>query len=187
MIKTGNGQEVLRLIDAARAGNESAFDELIDKYNPLIMSLVLKYLPQGSSDADFEDFRQEALIVFCNAVMRYDTAQRSVEFGLYAKICMEHVLVSQLRKLKKVIPTEPIEETLSYGDAGISFEEKETIREMWKVINETLSDYEKKVWDLYLAGESPESIAKSLGKDEKSINNALFRIRKKLRSVLGKT
>ena len=186
-MKTGNVEEVLNLIEAAKAGDERAFDELVDKYNPLIMSLVFKYLPQGASKADFEDFRQEALIVFCNAVMRYDTTQQSVEFGLYAKICMEHILVSQLRKLKKLIPVEPIEETLPYNDPGISFVEKENVREIWKIINETLSAFEKQVWDMYLSGESCESIAATLGKDEKSISNALFRIRKKLRSVLKRT
>ena len=183
-MKTDNKGEVITLIEAAKAGDESAFDELIDRYNPLIASLVSKYAPAGSSKADVDDFKQEALIVFCNSVMKYDTSQQSVEFGLYAKICVEHVLVSQLRKMKKRITVEPIDAALPYND--LSFVEKENIREMLKIINETLSDYEKKVWDLYISGESAEDIAKALGKDVRSINNALFRIRKKLRSVLKK-
>lgn len=185
-MKTGNKREVTALIEAAKAGDESAFDELIDRYDPLIASLVSKYAPVGSSKADIDDFTQEALIVFCNAVMRYDTSQQSVEFGLYAKICVEHILVSQLRKIKKRIPVEPIADALPYNDPGISFVEKENVREMWKIIDATLSDYEKRVWNMYLSGESAEEIARVLSKDTRSINNALFRIRKKLRSVLKK-
>lgn len=173
----------VRLIEAARSGKESAFDKLADKYDALVMSLVVKYAPEGYSD----DFKQEALIGLFNAVMRYNTSQQSVTFGLYAKICIENALKSQLREINKRVPVEQIDsDTSDYGDPAESFSEKENLRELWKIINENLSDFEKKVWDMYLSGETADSIAKALSKDTKSINNALFRIRKKLRSALKK-
>jgi DNA-binding CsgD family transcriptional regulator len=36
-----------------------------------------------------------------------------------------------------------------------------------------------------VSGASTSSIARTLGKDEKSISNAIYRIRRKLRQVLG--
>ena len=173
----------VRLIEAAKAGKESAFDELVDKYDALVMSLVVRYAPAGYTD----DFKQEALIGLFNAVMRYDTSQNSVTFGLYAKICIENSMKSQLREISKRVPVEQIDsETSDYGDPAESFSEKENLRELWKIINENLSGFEKRVWELYLSGETAESIAKTLSKDARSINNALFRIRKKLRSALKK-
>ena len=47
-----------------------------------------------------------------------------------------------------------------------------------------LSPYENEVWRLYMAGYSASAIATRMERDEKSIHNAIYRIRKKLREAL---
>ena len=47
-------------------------------------------------------------------------------------------------------------------------------------INTLLSRYEHRVLELYLNGQSYGQIAEELGKSEKSVDNAIQRIRKKL-------
>lgn len=178
---------VIGLIEKARFGNTDALDELIAKYEPLTTSLFTKYAA-GFSKEDAEDMKQEMLIAFCNAVMTYDLKQEKVEFGLYAKICMERGLVSQLRTIKRRVNTEPIPESQEPYDAGEDpsrlIIESESIAAMWKLIRENLSDYENRVWNLHLSGHSTANTAEILGKDVKSIDNALCRIRAKLRKAL---
>jgi RNA polymerase sporulation-specific sigma factor len=63
--------------------------------------------------------------------------------------------------------------------------EKETFSNMKKRIFEVLSEFELEVLKLYLGGLSYKSIGEKLGKTEKSIGNALSRVRKKLRTEIG--
>ena len=63
--------------------------------------------------------------------------------------------------------------------------EKETFSNMKKRIFEVLSDFELEVLRLYLAGFSYKDIGEKTGKTEKSVGNALSRVRKKLRTEIG--
>ena len=63
--------------------------------------------------------------------------------------------------------------------------DKERMEALQLIIARNLSSYESRVWWLYVSGATTAHIAQMLGKDEKSISNAIYRIRKKLRLVLG--
>jgi RNA polymerase sporulation-specific sigma factor len=62
--------------------------------------------------------------------------------------------------------------------------EKEDYRELSRRIESILSPYENRVWWLYLSGLTANNIAARLQKSERSIQNAIYRIRKKLRASL---
>ncbi|MBE6550248.1 MAG: sigma-70 family RNA polymerase sigma factor [Ruminococcaceae bacterium] len=184
--------EINELILSARNGCEDSLNGLIANYEPLMNSLLSRFSSIALTKEDLEDLKQEILIIFCNAVMKYDLDQKEVDFGLYAKICIEHALVSQLRAAKRRIKIEPIPvgDGLDLSDAddpSLKIIEAERIREMWKLINENLSEYENKVWNLHLSGLGSSDIAKEMNRDIKSIDNALFRIRAKLRKALKGT
>ena len=180
--------ETIHLLADARDGSSKALAELISMYEPLTESLLKKYFRSELPFDDLEDVRQEMLIVFCNAVMTYNPEQRDVEFGLYAKICMERGLVSLLRAMKKRLVIEQMPENEALHNVGDDpagqVAESESIAELWKLIKENLSDYENKVWNLHLSGHSSAATADMLGRDVKSIDNALCRIRVKLRKAL---
>lgn len=185
------------LLDAARAGNQQAYALLLDRYAPMLQAMVSKYAAPGMGDADLEDLRQEASVVFCSAVQTYDTTREGVEFGLYAKICVGHGLASALRTFRRqrregLLSLEGeglIEQNpgLLGSEASVSetLIDKERMEALQRTIQSALSPYESRVWWMYVSGASTCKIAKSLGKDEKSISNAIYRIRRKLRQVLG--
>ena len=180
-----NKIEINDLISATRAGSENALKELILRYEPLMHSLLSKYTESALSQGDAEDIKQELLIVFCNSVMKYDLTQSEVDFGLYAKICMERLLVSQLRAISRRVRFEQMpEEIVHVDDPSLRIIEGERVREMWKLIDENLSAFESAVWNLHLSGKSSMDIAAQLGREVKSIDNALCRIRAKLRKAL---
>ncbi len=180
-----NKIEIKNLISEARRGSEGALGDLVAKYEPLILSLLSKYSNDETMRCDVEDIKQELLIVFCNAVMKFNLDQDEVDFGLYAKICMERALVSQLRVINRRVKIEQMPEEISQpDDPSDRIIEGERIREMWKLINASLSDFESAVWNLHLSGKKSAQIAEQLGRDTKSIDNALCRIRAKLRKAL---
>ena len=53
--------------------------------------------------------------------------------------------------------------------------------EVSRIMKENFSDKERKVFKLFLKGESYENIAKTIGVSPKAVDNALQRVRKKLR------
>jgi len=169
------------LILSARRGNDTAFAELCKRYAPLIDSMTDKY--QASSEAPGEgreDLRQEAAVSFYRAVMTYDLEQDRVTFGLYAKICIRNRMISLLRKNQAEKKRKPKrKEPLPGGGtvSGISREELHALADRF------LTAYEKTAFFLYIDGKSYRDIAVSLGVSVKSVDNALFRAKTKLRSV----
>ena len=59
--------------------------------------------------------------------------------------------------------------------------EKEQLEGLNMRLNRELTSYEREVLDLFLEGLPYQEIADRLGKDKKSIDNALKRIRNKLK------
>ena len=184
-------KEINELVLAVRNGDQKAFVLLLEQYSPLIEASVNMFCSDGLSPHDKEDFRQEASVAFYNSVLTYDIEQSNVELGLYAKICVCNALISQIRIAKR-IPTEMQELSESLiseepqDDPSSRLLEEERLSHLFKIIRNTLSKYEYKVWKLYLSGCSTSEIAKKLNTDSKSISNAIYRIRVKLKESLNK-
>lgn len=169
---------------AARQGDNTAFAELNQTYAPLIDSMTEKYrrMLEGSRD-DKEDLRQEASVALYRAVMTYDTEQTKVTFGLYAKICIRNRMISLLRKSRtqqrrrqadvrvEEFPDPPIPATV-YRD------------ELVCLAQTLLTDFEKTVFFMYIGGRSYRDMASSLGVTVKSVDNALYRAKSKLKAGL---
>ncbi len=187
-----NADTLIELITHAREGSQDAFVELRRRYKPLIESQIAKHTLADMSAQDVEDLRGEATSIFGNAVCNYDCTAEGVEFGLYAKICMGNGLVSFVRsylrrKKKTVIPLELAENSAATGSDPLqSLVDKENAQELMRTIKKSLSDYENRVWWLYVSGMSASEIAATIGEaDPRSVSNAIYRIRRKLRSKLS--
>lgn len=185
------GLKVESLILRARAGDQTAFEDLLKGYDVLFQNLMNRF--QVSLD-EKEDVYQELSLVFYNAVLSYDLEQKEVTFGLYSKICMQNALITQLNRAKRkndmVSQIEYVGEDIEKLDDGVldpSSEtvSRETLENMYKKIDQALSPFESIVWQMYLTESGNKSIAKALGKSEKSIENAIFRIKRKLRDVFS--
>ena len=182
--------DVMQLILRVKNGDENAFTQLLSKYTPLIESAVAKCLGEDMQGLYAEDFRQEATVTFYNAILAYDVEQHEVEFGLYAKICIANALISQLRligKRRSERLSDSSEECLfdkDSDDPSAKILEQESLKSLYSVIRGNLSEFEYRVWQMYMSGKSARQIGLMVGKDEKSVSNAIYRIRKKLRAVL---
>jgi RNA polymerase sporulation-specific sigma factor len=167
------------LLLAVRKDVPEAFTTLTEQYRPLILSMAESFLVSMPKDSlALEDLVQEATIALYKAACRYDLEQSKVTFGLYAKICIRNHLVSTLRRqirfAKKTKPKEPLP-----GTEGNAVK--------WESVAEQLSGlltrYEEQVLALRLQNYSYKEIAERLSADPKSVDNALYRIRRKLRQA----
>lgn len=189
---TDEKEAVKALVLAAQKGDQNAFAKLLDVYDPLISATVARFKISGMSDADEEDLRQEAILAFYSALVAYDPNFSGVEFGLYAKVCICNRLVSQMRILKRHLSysivsydTEKfLERLVSTEDPAARIVELESERSLLRLINDNLSKYEQRVFRMYVSGMSAAKMAEKLDSNEKSVNNAVYRIRKKLKTII---
>ena len=189
--QNSNDARLFTLIKQAKSGDQTAFEELLTLYEPLIQSMVISFCNTAIPMQEREDFVQEATLGFYNAVMSFDLGQDKVRFGLYAKGCIRNKLISLLRTLKrheKTVLTDDDSTLISDGnedgDLTARVVEKENYMELSRLIRESLSPYENRIWWLYLSGRTAKEIGTLLGKDDKSVQNAIYRIRRKLRDII---
>jgi len=180
--------EIIDMIKQAQSGNEDAFSQLLLQYKPLIQAVVSGFSSQGAVEADREDLLQEATVALYRAVKHFEIDQGEVEFGLYAKICINNALVSYMRRLKRqsLLPSD-IEEDVESRNVENPIEDvlaQERLDSLYRRIRCCLSPLENRIWQWYVAGKTAKEIAKLIGKDTKSVTNAIYRIRKKLRATL---
>ncbi len=91
-----NAVNLSELISLVKNGDQQAFSQMLEKYKPLLISLVSKFESDDFTKSLFEDLLQEATLVFYNAILNYDQTQTEVEFGLYARICVSNAKSVQL-------------------------------------------------------------------------------------------
>ena len=173
-------EKIGELVEATRLGNPSAFSELLSVYRPLILSQTERF----ASAADRDDLMQDASLALYRAALRY-RSDVGTTFGAFARVCISHALISTVRK-----PSALSEASLP-EDLGLKGEEpleqmiqRETVKDLYKVAEECLSEYEKAVFLPYVHGYAPRAIAPLVGRSEKSVSNAIARMLAKLRARL---
>jgi RNA polymerase sporulation-specific sigma factor len=193
------------LILRLRDGEENITDYIMDKYKNLVKSKAKSMYILG---ADSDDLIQEGMIGLFKAIRDYDSG-RDASFFTFADLCISRQIYTAVQAsgrqkhsplntyislyssvTSKDEPGSEEAELLSVlaSKAELSPEEmvidKENVENLEKTIERELSTFEKQVLDLYITGMSYVQIAKVLGKDEKSTDNALQRIKSKLRKAI---
>lgn len=156
------------------------------------MKLVLKRAHTYSDNcSDLEDLTQEGLLALCNAIESFD-CENGAKFASFADTCVTNRIKTAAQTIAKHKRNDMtvIADENDIADADSSPEniclEKESGIRIKKMIGSVLSPLEARVFELYLDGRSYREIAEMLGISEKSADNAVFRIRKKLKMLLGK-
>ena len=154
--------------------------------------------------ADREDIIQEGMIGLYKAIRDY-RANSGTNFRTFADLCITRQIITAIKTAtrQKHIPlnsyislNKPIYDDENENALLDSLTEKHRLdpeeimisRERYVIIEkkimDTLSDYESDVLRQYLDGKSYVDIAAALNKSEKSIDNALQRIKKKIEKLI---
>ena len=152
------------------------------RYQPFIRSVVSSY-PERYRD----DLFQEGLWGLYLGCCAYDPA-RNVPFDAYIKVCIRNRVISASRRFssdaklvsledaKEAVPSQPSPEDL--------FVETDATRQLLRQLRDRLSDFEQSVLQLYLNGYNSSEAAQILGVPAKSADNAMTRVKKKIREAL---
>ena len=191
------------LVLMAQSGDDAAQEYLLDKYKSLVRAKSRAYFLIG---ADSEDIIQEGMIGLYKAVRDYNE-EKNASFRSFAELCVNRQMITAIKaatrqkhqplnsyvSLNKPVYEEESEQTymdflqsssgsLLNPEALLIGQENKSFLEDQMVKN--LSSFETRVLVLYSQGRSYFEISRVLDKPEKSIDNALQRVKKKLEKFL---
>lgn len=191
------------LIVRLRDGESDITDFILNKYKPLVRKQASSMYILGG---DTEDLNQEGMIGLFKAIRDYDSG-RDASFFTFAELCISRQMYSAVTASgrKKHMPlntsislnagadesdsegSKALEEILpaSHSNPESIVIDKENVKAIEDFIENELSDFERQAVDLYLTGMNYSQIAKVLGKDEKSTDNALSRAKSKIKKKLN--
>lgn len=174
------------LVLSLREGDARAATALIKRFTPFVRSAASHYF--GAS-LETDDIVQEGMIALVLAAYSY-SPEKNASFRTYSAVCISNRLntVVKAQNAAKHFPLNtyvPIDEVeLDSGATPESiFIDAEHTSELVSKIKGEMSELEKKVLSLFLAGNSHRETARSLDISEKSVANALQRIRSKLKDA----
>ncbi len=184
--------------------NDEITDVLFDKYMPLIRSLAKKsYDENKNSGLDFNDLVQEGMIGFSKAINTYNEHKDTL-FFTYARTCIEHGIITSIinanRKKYSVLNNSlSMEATNQNEDDSIGkfiydkTSDPETILLDFENLNiltynlkQELTPFEEQVFDLRKSGFTYREIAEVLNVEPKRVDNALQRMRNKVKDYVEK-
>lgn len=183
--------ETEELVKKVQIGDQKAFLELSKRFDGMIHDISNV---ANVDSGEREDLYQEGLLGLYKASLAFDP-QREAVFSTFAYLCIKHNIYSSLRvyfskKNDPVRTGSPIDDAITVQCPDLCTEpeklliEKENIRILKESVDTSLSDYERRVLKLFLKGLSYEAIAELLSASPKSVDNAIQRIRGKLKRFI---
>lgn len=183
------------LVILAQKGNDQHMELLLVKYKSLVRTITRAYFLTG---ADGEDLLQEGMIGLYKAILSFIPG-KNVNFGKYAEVCIKRQVISAVKSANRLkhLPLNSYisiykehdddcdmncltaSESSNPEEVAISKESNELFK---KKIDSLLSDFEKQVLTMFLNGDSYANIASTLNKEPKAIDNALQRVKRKLKN-----
>ena len=182
------------LQEMAAAGDRGAEEALSERYMRLVRICARPLFLAGG---DSEDLIQEGMIGLLSAIRRYDP-ESETPFHSYAEHCIRMRLLSAIKTASRMKHL-PLNDGLSLEQlsedpgsplsaAPDDFRQdpekmvlvRESKEELYAACSQCLSKMENRVLSFYLDGLSYREIAARLDKDEKAVDNAVQRIRRKL-------
>lgn len=193
------------IISCIRSGEKDAIDFIMEKYKHMVRTKARKLFLIG---ADKDDLIQEGMIGLYKAIRDFDQTRDS-SFGSFADLCIARQMYDAIKasNRKKNIPLNtyvsfyaPVYNGSHEGEDRDSMVDlffadnkenpedlmidKENAKVLEQKLIQSLSGFEREVIKLYLRGNKYTEIARTLGREPKSIDNALQRIKGKLTKVL---
>jgi len=194
------------LLCRCQNGDNDATEEMLNRYKNMVRSKATALYLVG---ADKEDLIQEGMIGLFKAIREYDP-ERNDSFAAFAGLCITRQMYTAI-KASNTKKNQPLNNYVSFdvyafaedglpeGNSANAYDgmgywqkdpeesviDRENAIRIEEEVFSSLSTMERQVLSFYASGMPYQEIAKVMEKEPKSIDNALQRIRKKLKTVLA--
>lgn len=174
----------------AQRGYIEYIDKIIKYYYPLIYFYNKNFFLQGGNK---DDLIQEGIIGLLRAIKSYDST-KNIKFNSFASLCIQRSIISAIKRynsLKNIPLNNTVYKKQEDNDnlflTIVTPEENLLEKEFSKILKYTLiknlSKFEQIVCSYLITGYTYIEISKLLNTDIKKIDNAIQRIRNKLKVI----
>jgi RNA polymerase sigma-70 factor (ECF subfamily) len=181
------------LIRAAQAGDQYAFEKLVEAYDQSVLRLALNLL---RSPEDASDVYQDAFLrVYKNLnTFRFDCSFHTWLYRIVTNLCLDHLRKRKVRREEsttletaegtvnrmEIVPEERVD-----GDPQRQLLTQQLSHRIQEVLTQ-LTPRERTVFELrHYHGLRLRAIGEMLGTTEEAAKNCLFRATQKMRAALG--
>ncbi|MBD8941303.1 MAG: RNA polymerase sporulation sigma factor SigH [Clostridiales bacterium] len=190
-----------KLIELSRDGKDEVMDYLLDKYKGLVRRKARTMFLVGG---DTDDLIQEGMIGLYKAVRDYDV-RKEASFLTFANLCIDRQIYSAINasNRKKHSPLNsyisfPLlnflndnvtnelymdKQNVNHRNPEDLYIDRENALHIEHMLEKELSAFEYEVLKMYIDGADYIEIAERMDKKPKSIDNAIQRIKKKVRFI----
>ncbi len=194
-----NDNELIQYISEQ---NEEATRIMFDKYTPLVNNLAKKLYKHCSNlGLELNDLIQEGLLGLNSAILSYDETKDNI-FYTFARKCIESKMISLVvsaRRQKYRLLNESVSLNETFDNDSLIFEnyigdnsynpehrffEQIEEKDLIDSFTKKLTNFEEEVFLLKISGLGYKEISNILEKDRKAVDNALQRIKIKLKAFL---
>lgn len=174
------------LAELCKRYDDSALHTLLKRTESVIANCAAAF-----SDSRFEneDLIQEGMVACFMAILSYDSG-KGASFRTYAAVCIKNALKNFVRKKNNVFLSAD-EDFVPLGDETVSstttedeYISSENYKNLRKSLKNILSQTEYTVFSFFVEGLSYSEISEKTGQSLKSVDCAMQRVRKKLKSIL---
>ncbi|HLQ95725.1 MAG TPA: RNA polymerase sporulation sigma factor SigH [Pseudogracilibacillus sp.] len=181
-------------------GDKLAEEQLIFKYEKIIQKKANTYFLIGG---EREDVIQEGLIGLYQAICNYDVKAKA-SFRSFAELCITRQIISSVKtatrqkhgplnsyvslyKPSQENSNQMLIETIgdaSYMEPSLWIEQRDSINSIRYALMKTLTGLEWEVLNKYVDGYSYEEISQQIDRQEKAVDNAIQRIKRKVAAMI---
>lgn len=175
-------EELALILARVRTKDDAAFAQLVAQYQPLLKKYANLSKRVGF---EYDDAYSVAQFALYRAAVSYKVGHE-VTFGRFAARCIRNALITEYNRDQRAPVTVPLEEEQVLTVSSDRMEEQESFEKLLSDIRGELSESEYSAfYAVYIDNMPYAEAAESLGRDEKSVRNAVGRSLPKLREKLG--
>ena len=180
------------LVERAQASDQQAMDELLTRYSQPVRFCARKFILSGG---ETDDLVQEGMMGLFSAVLSYKKkTQGGSSFKSFAYLCINRKIIDAVKMgaskknapLNTGISADDLELVSHAPDPEAITIFNEDAKNLKRAMSRVLSDYEFKVFNMYMDGLTCAEICETVQKPSKSVENAIQRSRRKLQEAFEK-
>ena len=166
-----------QLLQQIAGGDEAALRTLMVRYDARIRYIIRPFLPDAREQ---EECLQDVAMTLWRKAGEYDSTKAS--FAAWLTVICRNAALNRARRHKAEVP---LDETLTVPSAEEEVLRRERQRRLYAAVGQLQGEERQLFFRKYYYGQSTAQIAGELGLTERGVEGRLYRLRSKLRRLMG--
>ena len=166
-----------QLLQQIAGGDEAALRTLMVRYDARIRYIIRPFLPDAREQ---EECLQDVAMTLWRKAGEYDSSKAS--FAAWLTVICRNAALNRARRQRAEAP---LDETLTVPSAEDEVLRRERQRRLYAAVGQLQGEERQLFFRKYYYGQSTVQIAGEMGLTERGVEGRLYRLRNKLRRLLG--